>query len=327
MKYKVFVCLISSALFFSCKNDDDGLDVITVETSLLSEVSPEDDEEIRAFLQTHFYNYEEFASPPADFDYKIRIDTIAGDNADKTPIIDMEEKLKSATINVSSETFGLDDGEEDVPHTYYYLEARVGGGGSPTYADSTLLRYKGTLLDGTLFDENQIFSWQELPFTVRGYANGISNFHAGTEDQVVENGDGTIDIANSGIGMFILPSGLAYFNNAQSTVLTSYSILLFEVEIGLFIENTDNDNDGVPSILEDLNGDGNLNNDDTDEEDEINTVGFSLPNFRDADDDGDGVSTRNEISDEDGNIILPYPSTGGIEDYLNPDVQRTPDNN
>ncbi|MEO9511307.1 MAG: hypothetical protein ABJN84_15075 [Flavobacteriaceae bacterium] len=321
MKYGFFVGLIIGTLFFSCKNDDD-LDVEVIEASLLSEVAPEDDAEIKEFLQTHFYNYEEFETPPADFDYKIRIDTIAGDNADKTALIDMVDNLKSASVNVSSDAFGLDDGEEDVAHTYYYLEARVGGGGSPTYADSTLLRYRGTLLDGTLFDENQTFSWQELPFTIRGYAQGISNFHAGTEDQIVENGDGTIEIANSGVGMFILPSGLAYFNSTPSILIPTYSILLFEVEIGAFIEDTDNDNDGVPSILEDLNGDGNLNNDDTDEEDEINNFGFSVPNFQDADDDGDGVSTNDEITDDDGNIILPYPDSNndGTPDYLDPDT-------
>nr|WP_299074498.1 hypothetical protein [uncultured Allomuricauda sp.] len=320
MKYKVFVCLIMSVVIFSCKNDDD-LEVIAIEASLLSEVSPEDDAEIIEFLQTHFYNYDEFAAPPAGFDYKIRIDTIAGDNADKIALINRDE-LKSASVNVSSDAFGLDDGEENVAHTYYYLEARVGGGGSPTYADSTLLRYRGTLLDGTLFDENQTFSWQELPFTIRGYAQGISNFHAGTEDQIVENGDGTIAIANSGIGMFILPSGLAYFNSSPSTLISAYSILLFEVEIGAFIENTDSDNDGVPSILEDLNGDGNLNNDDTDEEDELNNFGFSVPNFQDGDDDGDGVSTNDEITDDDGNIILPYPDADGdgTPDYLDPDT-------
>lgn len=312
--------MVFGTLFCSCRNDD-GLDVIEIEADLLSEVAPEDDAEIREFLQTHFYNYEEFEAPPADFDFKIRIDTIAGDNADKDPLIDREE-LKSATLNVSSEDFGLDHGEENVEHTYYYLEARAGGGGSPTYADSTLLKYRGTLLDGTLFDENQVFSWQELPFTIRGYAHGVSSFKAGTSDQIVENGDGTFTISNSGIGMFFLPSGLAYFNTAQSTTITAYSIILFEVEIGAYIENTDSDNDGVPSILEDINGDGDLTNDNTDEEDELSTFGITIPNFQDGDDDGDGVSTNDEITDDEGNIILPYPDSDGdgTPDYLDPDT-------
>merc|ERR1711916_390198 len=99
----------------------------------------------------------------------IVIDTIAGANADKRPLI--EEDYKTFTVNVSSSFLGLDTGEEDIPHTLYYIEARPGGRANPTFADSTLVRYQGTLLDGTTFDENQDFLWQELPFTVRGLAN------------------------------------------------------------------------------------------------------------------------------------------------------------
>jgi len=45
------------------------------------------------------------------------------------------------------------------------------------------------------------------------------------------------------------------------------------------------------------------------------------PNYLDADDDGDGIPTRDEISDENGNIIIPYPDADGdgVPDYLDPD--------
>ena len=66
---------------FSCASDDD-LDPILVPPRSLTEVESENDEEIRDFLQTHFYNYEEFENPPMDFDFKIVFDTIAGDNSD-----------------------------------------------------------------------------------------------------------------------------------------------------------------------------------------------------------------------------------------------------
>ena len=87
---------------WSCRNDDDGLlEAESIPPRTLSEVAIEDDAEIREFLQTHFYNYEEFENPPADFNFVVMFDTIAGDNAGKTPILDRPE-LKSV-VNSKSE--------------------------------------------------------------------------------------------------------------------------------------------------------------------------------------------------------------------------------
>lgn len=317
MRYGIFVTLALALTLFSCKNDDDS-GVVEVPPSLLSDVSPEDNAKIKEFLNTHFYNYEDFQNEPEGFDHRIVIDTIAGENADKDPMMKYVDSIK---INVSSSHFGLSADEENVPHTLYFIEVREGGtANSPTYADSTLVKYQGSLLDGTLFDESQDFVWQELPFTVRGYANGIANLKAGTADQIVENGDGTYTIANSGMGIIIMPSGLGYFSSPTSAVIPRYAPLVFKIELGLFVEDTDNDNDGIPSIQEDVNGNGYLLDDNTDLESERFTG--PLPNFRDFDDDGDGVSTRDEISDENGNIISPYPDADGdgLPDYLDPDT-------
>ena len=57
----------------------------------------------------------------------------------------------------------------------------------------------------------------------------------------------------------------------------------------------DDDNDGVPNVFEDFNGDGDVTNDDTDDD--------GVPNYLDEDDDGDGVLTIDEAVDEDGNPI------------------------
>ena len=63
------------------------------------------------------------------------------------------------------------------------------------------------------------------------------------------------------------------------------------------------DSDGIPDIGEDVNGNGNLNDDDTDMD--------GLPNYRDADDDGDGIPTAIEtFFDMDGD---------GIQNHLDPD--------
>ncbi|MEM9680021.1 MAG: DUF6252 family protein [Bacteroidota bacterium] len=71
----------------------------------------------------------------------------------------------------------------------------------------------------------------------------------------------------------------------------------------------DDDNDGVPTVFEDFNGDGDLDNDDID--------GDGIPNYLDDDDDGDGVLTANETVDDNGN---PIDTDGdGDVDYLDND--------
>ncbi|MEC3967058.1 hypothetical protein [Flagellimonas halotolerans] len=313
MRYGILVLICFAVTLLSCKKDDDG-GVVEVPPSLLSDVAPEDDETIREFLNTHFYNYEEFKNPPEGFDYKIVIDTIAGENANKEP---MMESAVPVTLNVSSSHLGLSAGEENIPHTYYYIEVLEGGGGSPTYADSTLVRYQGSALNGTLFDENQDFTWQVLPSQFRGYGDGISNMKAGTPDQVVENGDGTYQILDRGIGIIVMPSGLAAFNRSVGAAGT-YAPVLFKVELGLFVEDTDSDNDGIPSVQEDLNNNRYLLDDNTDADEEPFTVP-PRPNYQDPDDDGDGVLTRDEIIIENGEITFPDSDGDGTPDYLDPD--------
>ncbi|MGC1514515.1 MAG: hypothetical protein WA810_02980, partial [Maribacter sp.] len=70
----------------------------------------------------------------------------------------------------------------------------------------------------------------------------------------------------------------------------------------------------VPSILEDLNGDGNLFNDNTD--------GVDGPNYLDADDDNDFIPTIDEINrDAEGNFVSFRDTDGdGIPDHLDNDL-------
>ncbi len=323
---QLFLVLMFVGLLVSCgENDDDGIGGTLVPPRLLSEVAPENDDEIVEFLETHFYNYEDFQEPvDPNFDFRVRIDTIAGENSGKTPL---SQQVRDTIINVSSGQFNLQEDEEDIPHTLYYLVVRPGGGESPTVADSTLIKYEGSLLNGNSFDAISDFAWQELPFFIRGFANGTAKLKSGTPDGLVVNPDGTTRISNSGIGILFIPSGLGYFNIPPTPAIGSYDPLVFSVEVGLFIEDTDNDNDGIPSILEDLNGDLDVFNDNTDNDIEReNGLLQGIPNFRDIDDDGDGILTRVEISDVDGNVIIPYPNTSGgpLPDYLNPDVRRDP---
>ncbi|WP_323789709.1 hypothetical protein [Psychroserpens sp.] len=95
-----------------------------------------------------------------------------------------------------------------------------------------------------------------------------------------------------------------------------------EVSIGgeVFIRTVlvEDDNDGIPSILEDLNGNGDLEDDDFDND--------GIPNYLDADDDGDNVLTITELTDFDNNdddgdpLTNPEDTDGdGNPNYLDTD--------
>jgi len=76
----------------------------------------------------------------------------------------------------------------------------------------------------------------------------------------------------------------------------------------------DDDQDGIPSALEDINNNGDLEDDDSD--------GDTIPNYKDDDDDGDNVKTSLEKPDpnDDGAIDDAQDTDGDtIPDYLDPD--------
>lgn len=78
-----------------------------------------------------------------------------------------------------------------------------------------------------------------------------------------------------------------------------------------FFATAQDDNDGVPALEEDLNGDGNLFNDDSD--------GDGIPNFLDTDDDNDNVPTQTEIVNNENPNEYPDFDEDGIPDYLDED--------
>ena len=319
---KKFLAPLLFTFFLMACGDDDDLGLIQVEPRRLSEVSPEDNAEIRAYLATHFYNEEDFMNPPANFDFRIVIDTIAGENANRTPLL---EVIDSVVVTVSDDMFNLDFGEENVPHTLYYLEAAIGGGRQVGVADSTFVTFEGSTLNGVVF-QSQLGggAWLDLegaatvfnPGVVTGFQVGMQNFRAG--DGVTEFPDGTFDIDNVGAGLLIMPSGLGFFNS--SAAVAAFSPLIFNLNI-LFTTPADHDNDGLISVFENLDGDLDFLNDDTD--------GDGIPNYIDFDDDGDGTLTEDEIFfegenevriDEDGEPILPDTDGDSIPDYLDADT-------
>ncbi len=298
----LIVFLLALIALTSCGDDDD--DIVRIEVRDMAEVAAENDADLKAYLQTHCYNYEEFQTQPEGF--AIRFDTIAGANADKTPLIDQ----------VTSRVINLDDDGTDVPHTIYFLVVREGEGDAPTRVDSTFVSYQGRLLNGTVFDNRQQPFWFDLignPFAniggaIRGFGEAMATVRS--SGAVIENPDGTVSYEGNGIGAAFMPSGLAYFATPPSGI-PIYAPLVFTYDL-LAINESDHDNDGVPNRLEDLNGDDDFFNDDTDDN--------GLPNYVDNDDDGDSLLTRDEIEiNDDGSITFTDTDGDGTPDYLDAD--------
>lgn len=291
---KITLTILCLMVFISSCNKDDGTPTVIPDRDR-AEVYAEDLAEIEEFLQTHFYNYEEFDfNDPysvANDTFEIVYDTIAGANIDKIPLM---EQVTSKTVTDA----------EDIDYTLYLLNVREGLGDVVHFTDRAFVSYIGSLSDNSVFDS----AVTPIPFNlitvgsqagvVQGFREAIIEFKTATD--FTDNGDGSVTHHNHGIGATFIPSGLGYFSTPLIGV-ESYSPIFFRFNLVEFTES-DHDLDGIPSYLEDLNNNGDVIDDDTDED-------FG-PNFIDNDDDGDGVLTQYEDLEPDMDLLVDSDEDG-----------------
>ena len=297
--------LLTLLAVVGCRNDDDNTIIGPLDRDR-GEVQVENDAELQTFLQTHFYNYEDFENPDSDFDYQISFDTVAGGNASKTPLI---EQVRAVPFDFL-----------ETDYTLYVLNVRQGVGAEPGFADSTLVNYTGIRINNDKLDDEPFdFStspvWFDQGFNIFGFANGIAGFQGASG--VTQNPDGTLTFADDyGVGAVFIPSGLGYFSG--TAIGSAYANSVFTFRLYDAVPNTDSDGDGIPNFLEDLNNNNTVRDDNTDGD----FIAQNQPryNFIDNDDDNDNQTTRNEIEiNEDGTITFPDVDNDGIPDYLDSD--------
>ncbi|MDC3238297.1 hypothetical protein OAT74_00755 [Flavobacteriaceae bacterium] len=296
MKYYNRLICISLFLVFllGCKKDEAPEPPVELDVQ-----APLDDEALVNYLQSHFYNYEDFQNDPDNHNITISIDTIADENSDKTPLWDQVQNKSVDLTDASGNT---------ISNKMYYLVVKEGVGEKPTAVDSTFVTYKGTLLNRMVFDvREELPIWFDLTGVVRGFREFIPELRPGTH---TFNDDGTYEFDDFGQGVVFIPSALGYYAQNIASI-PKYSPLVFSVALHK-VNPADHDNDGVLSIDEDVDADGDPFNDDTDED--------RVPNFRDADDDGDGTLTKTEY-DRDGDGEADDDDEDGIPDYL--DIDNT----
>lgn len=307
-----FILLITTATIFSCSKDDDNFTPEPLRD--YTEQYNADIAIIEEYLNTNY------------------IDLTDPNYADKDAVIKKitdpatQPSLMSYTINATegSTVFPQLRSKEvamnGITYKLYYLVIREGEGlestSSPCNMDAVYTAYKGNYLYRTVgttevpatvnpivFEDvtspEKFFSLFE---TITGWGEVFPEFKSGT--RTTNTTDGTITYSGFGNGIMFLPSGLAYYNNPQVSI-PAYSPLVFSFRL-YDIQRLDQDEDGIPSYLEDLNGDGymrvlptsdpNRFVDDTDHD--------LIPNFADTDDDGDTYTTKIEINNP--STSLPY---------------------
>jgi len=299
---------------FSCKDDDST----TIEIVPFSEQAPIDDAALITFLSTNYYNEEEFsnASSIPGFKYDIKFSeeaTVTGYDSNGDGVIDGSDVDNTTVFNRQSlldivETKIID--VDDVDHNLYVLRVVNGEGvDQPKFCDSTYLEYKGMDLDKEVFDSKLHPTWLDLSSTVRGFSESVSEFNT-TSGTPVDNGDGTFTYSEYGVGAVFMPSALGYYAVPPSTI-DYYAPLIFTLKIFKAVVGTDHDQDGIPSYLEDLDGDHILSNDDTD--------GDTIADYADTNDDNDPILTVDEDIDGDGDPTNDDTDGDGIPNYLDSD--------
>ncbi|WP_400077887.1 FKBP-type peptidyl-prolyl cis-trans isomerase [Winogradskyella sp. R77965] len=275
--FKLYLCVLAAlTVFISCEEDDPIINDFVEEDR--TEQQEKDNDSILDYLSSHYYN-SSFFETGTDHKYT---DIIISELPEGEDVPDGSTLLIDAVETHTTEFLEAD-------YEYYILRINQGGGEAPKFTDLVRVRYEGSSVeDGDVFDS------RITPLDLALVGNGINTFGTIRAWQLVMPSfnastgfsldNGVVNYNNFGLGVMFVPSGLAYFSGI--TTGSSYDNLIFKFEM-LQYETVDDDGDGIPSYVEDLDANLSVFDDDSDEDE--------APNFIDLDDDGDEVSTFNEL--------------------------------
>ena len=257
----------------SCDDDNNGGDAPAIVENDRTEQQVIDGDALLSYLSTHYYNSTEINALENP-----TVDDLVFSTLSEGETVPSDATLLSSVVETKTTTY------KDVNYEYYILKINQGSGASsPVFSDKVRVNYSGSLEDGTMFDSSSSPVNFDLVYVVAGWNRVMPEFNAASSFE--SNSDGTVGFSGYGMGAMFLPSGLGYYADPKPSI-PSYSNLIFKFEL-IQTEVNDHDGDYVSSYLEDINGDFDLFNDDTD--------GDLTPDFADPDDDGDGTNTANEV--------------------------------
>jgi len=274
------VICTGSLLLWNCNPDDNTTKIVERDRQ---EVFNDNIKEIETFLKTNSVEVLEDG---------VSFETVASE-ADNSIWKQTDYPLQSMTVKnlpYYTNSNGLQKQNDPVEYKIYYLILNEGGGETPMIHDDAFTSYTGYNLDKSVFDKYQFGYWSAYPAystyteTIAGYRQILEKIKTATS--ITDNGDGTYTYENPGRVLVFIPSGLGYFSSPSGSI-SAYSPIIFDITL-IAKKDADHDNDGILDKYEDVNGNGDLWDDDTD--------GDGKPNFLDLDDDGDGYTTREEIT-------------------------------
>lgn len=291
-----FILSITTLSLFSCSKNNDPAEVTPPRDFAVQYAT--DITDIEEYLKTYYITVVDNSGFVDDQD--VTITKIPEGGTQKSIWDQTNYELKSREVSL-----------HDITYKVYYLVLREGTGVAPCNVDGVLASYKGdylaqsvvsdvTSLTVTTFEETK-YPQQMLSLfsTIKGWSEIFPQFKTGTSKS--NDADGTVTHKDFGAGVMFIPSGLGYYSAGNASI-PAYAPLVFSFKL-YALQRLDQDNDGIPSYQEDINGDGYMstlaagviNPDDTD--------GDGIPNFLDVDDDGDGFGTKSEITNANGAII------------------------
>lgn len=273
---KISFLILSIALVFtSCDEDDNRFGIrepFNFEQNVLN-----DDNTITEYLKTHYYNASALQNNP-------RLSTIKIFKADTTGVIPIGSALLMDNVEVDS--FLLNN----FTYKYYTLKLNQGGGvNTPTFSDNVLVAYEEAFLPSNRFRDGALNPnplQRDLLASITGLQLILPKFN--TAESTINNGDGTIEYNNPGVGVMFLPAGLSYLYRGTSNNIPDASLIVYKFELLRTFQN-DHDNDGIPSYLEEVSGNRlfRISEDDTDKD--------GVVDYLDNDDDNDAIPTVDEI--------------------------------
>ena len=290
-----FIVLCAAVTLFSCGGGDD------------TRVSPPRDYAVQYVQDTtaineYLNNYHiEFTNNPTGNDDQ----DVVFSKKDDTHLSIMDMYKHNAANGIYPQLLYKDvtlpnDDNNTVSYKVYYIKLRADSaeGQSPSEVDEVLTSYNGSYLTyvSSKVDDVTITTLTATPFeytpfpelyfrldrTIKGWSKMFPLFKSGTIETT--QGPNPTHYNNFGAGILFIPSGLAYFNFG-TTVIPAYAPLIFSIKL-YDVKRADHDGDGILSNDEDVNGNGDFTDDDTDDD--------KIQNYLDTDDDGDGYSTKYE---------------------------------
>ena len=223
---------------YSCKKSEDNGEKIRE----MTEVIPENDQAIQAYLKSHYCEL--------DNDGNIVLGAVG--STGKTSIWDRAD-LKRKELRV------LDQHNNYITNTMYYVILREGNGQQATVADRSFVLYKAESLDGKVYDDGNLFvsrKWMDLlgteasvyrGGTVIGFREAVAMLKASTSAITEQSNGKLVAPTDGGVGVFFMPSGITYYTGTSN--IPAYTPLMFEINL-LKTERYDHDGDGIPSINE-----------------------------------------------------------------------------